>query len=521
MSLAFFSVCGAYAQQTCTYTDQGSNATYVLNSQESLCITSGTFTGTIQSFPAGASILVSAGASFAPASMTQAYGLIKNNGTVTFSTVNALEEGFSLVNENSAFLAITAPQVVNGSVQITNDKSSTISLQTAFTLPMGSNFANEGIVQCYGDFSGGLASSFSNDGLMHVFGSFSSDGLAYNTGIMKVYGESHFNPNASFINKCTFLSAQSLTNQAGKFENHGYIQLFAATGDRQFNNLQDLYNDVKGIIQSADFHNSGNIRGGGQFIVSGQSTNSGSFGFDGGGMNFYDASPTGNQHFDVETTAPHVSVTKNAAGAYDTTYISGSCNKISFPQSPNSPLPVILSSFSALNRDCLPVLEWSTSQEINSNYFEIERRSSSDLEFVRIATVNAQVNSTTTTNYTFTDEAMENGQYQYRLRMVDLDGHASYSRVAALNKFCGAEHEISLYPNPAHDRASLSFTAEEADLYEVLILDMMGRKMRSTAFDLAAGFQTLPIDLSGLLTGQYHVLIKNSKQTTALKLSRY
>src|SRR5712671_6259385 len=52
-----------------TYIDNGSSATYSLNAGDSLYIASGTFTGTINGFPAGAEIAVASGAVFQPASM--------------------------------------------------------------------------------------------------------------------------------------------------------------------------------------------------------------------------------------------------------------------------------------------------------------------------------------------------------------------------------------------------------------------------------------------------------------------
>ena len=65
-----------------------------------------------------------------------------------------------------------------------------------------------------------------------------------------------------------------------------------------FLNQRDLYNDAKGIVQCRDFINTASVTGAGQFLVSGYSSNSGPCGQDGFGINFYDASPNGNQVFD-------------------------------------------------------------------------------------------------------------------------------------------------------------------------------------------------------------------------------
>lgn len=92
-----------------------------------------------------------------------------------------------------------------------------------------------------------------------------------------------------------------------------------------------FYNGDNGIIQSNDFDNYSNITGTGSFTVQQVSRNFGHFGLDGGGINFYDMSPTGNQIFDVQQVIPDNSVSKIAVNLYDTMYISGNCNQMIFP----------------------------------------------------------------------------------------------------------------------------------------------------------------------------------------------
>lgn len=90
-------------------------------------------------------------------------------------------------------------------------------------------------------------------------------------------------------------------------------------------------------------------------------------------------------------------------------------------------LPVTLSSFNQITEGGKVKLEWQTQSESNSKEFIIER-SYNGTDFTRIGSVPAAGNSTTARNYHFTDNkpALLN---HYRLKMVDLDGKATYSKI--------------------------------------------------------------------------------------------
>jgi hypothetical protein len=513
----------SFGQQACTYSDLGTNATYTLADNEVLCITAGTFTGVIQSLPNNASIQIAQGATFNPSAIFNASGLIKNSGTVLFNSTNSLADGFSIVNDSAALVEINVAQSLGGAFNLTNDRDGDVLINTSLTLQNGSNFSNEGIVRCNASFSADNSTVFGNDGVMFVYGNFSVSGIAYNGGIMKVFGYSTMDNSSTFINKCTFLSENTITNNSSKFENYGYIQVFSSDSTNASNRLvnnKEFYNDENAIVQTTMFDNNANVIGGGTFIALGETQNNGSFGYDGGGINFYDASPTGNQFFDEQSIQPHVSVSRLSVGSFDTNYISTNCNKMAFPLSPNATLPVILNSINAVNRECTPVIEWSTSQEINSNYFEIERKAEQENGFKKVGTVQSQVNSSIATNYTFNDEHLENGKYQYRLKMIDLDGQFSYSRVVSLNMFCGSETSVNLYPNPSNSSINITMNTNDNDTYNVIIVDMMGRRLYQSVFDFNSGMNTIQLPVHYLANGQYSVMITNSIKSETIKFTK-
>ena len=85
-------------------------------------------------------------------------------------------------------------------------------------------------------------------------------------------------------------------------------------------------------------------------------------------------------------------------------------------------IPVELTSFAATVQGNAVHLSWSTSTETNNKGFEIERRiSSSEFEFQNskfdlIGFVEGNGSTTEPINYSFTDENVQPGVYQYRLK---------------------------------------------------------------------------------------------------------
>ena len=94
---------------------------------------------------------------------------------------------------------------------------------------------------------------------------------------------------------------------------------------------------------------------------------------------------------------------------------------------PQGPLPVTFLSFNAKKlTETAAVLNWKTSQEQNSSYFQVER-SNDALHYFNIGRVAASGNSTTAIDYYFTDTKPAAGINYYRLKQVDIDGKFEYS----------------------------------------------------------------------------------------------
>lgn len=183
-----------------------------------------------------------------------------------------------------------------------------------------------------------------------------------------------------------------------------------------------------------------------------------------------------------------------------------------FSFAPPIPLPEQLPSFTGTRLEATAKLSWTTSEEINTASFDIQR-SGDNQAFTSIGTVVAQGNKSTTTDYTFTDASPLNGNNYYRLKMVDLDGKSTYSKTVLLN--FGSALSLHISPNPAHGTANL-FVGNASDAFSIQIVDLNGQTVKQ--FQTIPGTANIPIDVSSLAKGIYTVKVISATAVTTQKL---
>ncbi len=107
-----------------------------------------------------------------------------------------------------------------------------------------------------------------------------------------------------------------------------------------------------------------------------------------------------------------------------------------------STLPVSLVNFSAKKNNKSIDISWTTDIESNMSHYEIQR-SADGRNFSTIQSMQS-MNSVSRANYTVNDSKPLNGISYYRLKMVDTDGSANYSRIASVQFATG--NSITVYP---------------------------------------------------------------------------
>lgn len=202
-----------------------------------------------------------------------------------------------------------------------------------------------------------------------------------------------------------------------------------------------------------------------------------------------------------------------AAGSISTeaAIVPNTYNVYSFGVPVDGPLPVNLVSFKGIAEGKTARLEWTTTSEVNSERFDIER-SDNGKNWEYLGSVKTQGEFDTTSksdfHYNYVDSKPLGGENFYRLKMIDKDGTFAFSRLISL--LFDENAEVSFFPNPVSDILFIK-GLDLSSVKEVTLYDLSGRSAYAVTTNLSSG-----IDVKKLPVGIYtlRVLHKNGSLTT-------
>lgn len=174
----------------------------------------------------------------------------------------------------------------------------------------------------------------------------------------------------------------------------------------------------------------------------------------------------------------------------------------------NIVLPLKLIAFEATHDNETNRLTWSTSNEINTKSFEIER-SSNSRSFTSIGSVNAFGNNKLTNNYAFTDVQPLKGINYYRLKAMDKDGKFIYSAIRSINN--ANNFDAVIYPNPVKNNLVLNFNSANNTDIQIQIVAADGRVVLQKKLQIIQGVSRQTINTSDLQAGNYFVRCINAE----------
>jgi len=181
----------------------------------------------------------------------------------------------------------------------------------------------------------------------------------------------------------------------------------------------------------------------------------------------------------------------------------------------NTALPLTLLNFTGAKQSNIIQLNWQTTNEINTSYFNIQR-STDALHFTTVGVVKAN-NRNVINSYIYPDNiaGLSAEELYYRLQEVDIDGRLQYSDIVAI-KMDNTKTGISIYPNPAISYVNIiSDKPEDLNGAILTIVDMAGKvTLKQT---LLANNQQ-QINISTLAKGMYIVHILKASGVESHKL---
>jgi photosystem II stability/assembly factor-like uncharacterized protein len=195
---------------------------------------------------------------------------------------------------------------------------------------------------------------------------------------------------------------------------------------------------------------------------------------------------------------------------------SGSIFKMSMMR-----VPVELTNLSALVSGTTVTLNWSTATEVNNSGFDIERTSNNN-SYAKIGHVNGNGTTTQTRNYSFVDQNLVPGVYNYRIKQIDYDGSSKYYELN-VNMDINTPVSYSLsqnYPNPFNPATTIQYQIAKAGDVTLRVYDILGNLV-STLVDgkQEAGYYTVNFDASKLSSGVYFYQLKSGSFEKTFKMS--
>jgi hypothetical protein len=164
-------------------------------------------------------------------------------------------------------------------------------------------------------------------------------------------------------------------------------------------------------------------------------------------------------------------------------------------------LPINTVAFDAQHLGQAAYLEWTSSTEINNDYYTVER-STQGLEWEGIDTLHVISNSTTPNTYHYIDQAPYTAGTYYRIRQTDLDGVSTVTATKYVSGISDAANFL-VFPNPSRGKFSLSL-AQDHHFEAYKVIDQVGSIVLTGTIHTSSSQE---IDMTKLDNGLYTLLI--------------
>ncbi len=182
-----------------------------------------------------------------------------------------------------------------------------------------------------------------------------------------------------------------------------------------------------------------------------------------------------------------------------------------------APLPVELQELTVQQREQRARLQWTTASETNNAGFYVQTQALSEdstttaSAWTDLGFVEGRGTTDTPQSYQFETDEMEYGAHAFRLRQVDTDGTETTTEPVTVEVQLDQTYAIeSPYPNPSRQQASLPVTVRETQRVQVILYDMLGRRIATVHDGEMRGqdTQTIRLNTGQLASGTYFVRVR-------------
>ena len=165
-------------------------------------------------------------------------------------------------------------------------------------------------------------------------------------------------------------------------------------------------------------------------------------------------------------------------------------------------------------------LNWNTLTEGDLDHFEIERSNDAS-NFEGIGRTTANGNSSSVIDYAYLDITAKRGMNYYRLKMVEKDGHFTYSKVVAVNSELKGVSLLLVYPNPFGNKVQVQIEATKKQEVVIRVIANNGAVIREQRESVEEGKSVIVVrNVAELPGGIYQLQISTPEKTMSVKIMK-
>lgn len=179
-------------------------------------------------------------------------------------------------------------------------------------------------------------------------------------------------------------------------------------------------------------------------------------------------------------------------------------------------LPVIITSIKVSAEASRHLVKWTTSMELNNDYFIVEHSSDGKLFTPLLGKVYSKAvngNSITPLAYSYANANVVNGDNYYRLKQFDRDGEYKYSEVVHIKSDGLTVAAFALHPNPVRQNATFTVTGNLGQSAKLRIISITGQQLA----EIKVTSNATPVTLENLSAGTYLLQYEDGGQKRLVK----
>jgi trimeric autotransporter adhesin len=213
-------------------------------------------------------------------------------------------------------------------------------------------------------------------------------------------------------------------------------------------------------------------------------------------------------------TSPTITITSQFAESFGSNYVvQGDISSFStfYLANPSQTvLPLQLLTFTGrLQSDNSALVQWKTSNELNTAQFVVER-SLDGSSYVALGSLPAKGTAEATYSYVDADAGAQSATtLYYRLKSVDNNGQYSFSKIVTI--VLAKNINVFLFPNPVKQTLNVQINGSVLSPISMQITDMNGRVVHFERRNVASSSTTLTLDVKQWKPQVYIIKILNSK----------